>query len=103
MFCLEDDKVEKPAIAVSGTLFIDHLGAHVLFNSDAKYFFVNPVFVKKLASKPIKIDVQLYITTPLGSTHHIDVVFKDSAVNLEERILPVDNITTRYTRLGCYH
>jgi len=63
---------------------------HVLFDLGAKHSFVNPVFAKKLASKPDEMDVQLYVTTPLVSTYHTDVVFKDCAVNLEGKILPAN-------------
>jgi len=36
------------------------------------------------------MDVQLYVTTPLGSTHYTDLVFKDCAIQLEGRVLSAD-------------
>jgi len=56
----------------------------------ATHSFINPIFAKKLASKPNEIDVQLYVTTPLGSTYCIDVFFKNYTVQFEGRVLPVD-------------
>jgi len=87
---LEGDEAENLTITVSGTLLIKHLYAHVLFDSGATHSFVNPVFVKKLTNKPSEMDVQLYVTTPLGSTHYTDVVFKNCTIQLEGRVLPVD-------------
>ena len=92
MFCLEGDEVEDPTNTVSGTLLINHLYAHVLFDSGATHSFVNPAFAKELASKPSEMNVQLYVTTPFGSTHYTDLVFKDCAIQLEGRVLPADLI-----------
>ena len=36
------------------------------------------------------MDVQLYVTTPLGSTYYTDLVFKNCTIQLEGRVLPVD-------------
>ena len=59
MFCLEGDEAENPTATLSGTLLVNHLYVHVLFDSGASDSFVNPVFTKKLASKSDEIDVQL--------------------------------------------
>ena len=90
MFYLEGEEAEDPTAIVSGTLFINHLYAYVLFDSSATHSFVNPVFTKKLASKPDEMNVQLYVTTPLGSTYYTNVVFKNCTIQLELRVLPVD-------------
>ena len=89
MFCLEGDEAENLATTVSGTLLLKHLYAHVVFDSGAIHSFVNPVFVKKLASKPHGMDVQLYVTTPLGSTYYTDIVFKNCTIQLEGTVLSV--------------
>ena len=90
VFCLEGDEVEDPTNTVLGTLLINHLYTHVLFDSGAAHSFVNHIFAKKLASKPNEMDVQLHVTTPLGSTYYTDVIFKNCAIHLEGRILPAD-------------
>jgi len=36
------------------------------------------------------MDVQLYVTTPLGSTYYADVVFKNYTIKLEGRVLSID-------------
>ena len=90
VFSLEGEEAEDPTVTVSGTLLIKHLYAHVLFDSGATHSFVNPAFAKELASKPSEMNVQLYVTTPLGSTYYTDLVFKNCPIQLEGRILPVD-------------
>jgi len=52
----------------------------------------NPVSAKKLASKASEMDVQLYVTTPLGSTYYTDVVFKNCTIQLEGRVHPANLI-----------
>jgi len=90
VFCLEGEEAENPTATVSGTLLINHLYTHVLFDSRATHSFLNPIFAKKFASKPDEMDVQLYVTTPLGSTDYTDIIFKNCAIKLEGRVLPAD-------------
>jgi len=90
VFCPEGEEAEKLTTTISDTVLIQHLYTHVLFDSGATHSFVNPVFAKKLASKPNEMDVPLYVTTPLGSTYYTDVVFKNYTIQLEGRIVPVD-------------
>ena len=89
MFSLKCEEAEDPTVAISGTLLIKHLHAPVLFDLGTTHSFVNPVFAKKLASKPSEMDVQLYVTTSSRSTYYTDVVFKNCTIQLEERVLPV--------------
>jgi len=60
------------------------------FDSGTTDSFVNPAFAKELASKPSEMNVQLYVTTPLGSTYYTNLVFRNCPIQLEGRILPVD-------------
>jgi len=90
VFSLEGEEAEGPTVTVSGTLPIDHLYTHVLFQSGVMHSFVNPVFTKKLASRPDEMDVQLYVTTPLGSTYCNDVILRNCAIQLEGRDLLVN-------------
>jgi len=57
VFSMKGKEVEDPTVAVSGTLLIKHLYAHVLFDSGTTHSFVNPAFAKKLASKRSEMDV----------------------------------------------
>ena len=75
---------------ISDTLLVNHLYTHILFNSGTARSFVNFEFVKKLASKPDEMDIQIYVTTPLGTVYHTDIIFGDCAVNVEGRTLPAD-------------
>jgi len=38
------------------------------------------------------MNVQLYVTTPLGSTYYTDVIFRNCAIQLEGRTLPTNLI-----------
>jgi len=80
IFYLEGEEVENSIPTVSSVLLINHLYTHILFDSGATHSFVNPAFAKKLASKPNEMDVQLYVTTPLGPTYYTDAVFKNYAI-----------------------
>ena len=52
--------------------------------------FVNLEFAKKLASKPNKMDIQLYVATSLGTNYHINLIIRDYAIKVERRTLPAD-------------
>ena len=80
MFSLEGEEAEDPTVTVSGILLIEHLYAYILFDSSATHSFVNPAFAKKLASKLSEMDMQIYVTIPLGSTYYTDVVFKNCTI-----------------------
>ena len=75
---------------MSGTLLVNQLYAHILFDSDATYSFVNSVFVRKLVSKPGELHRQHYETSPLGTIYHIDLIFQDDTVNVGGKTLPID-------------
>jgi len=36
------------------------------------------------------MEVQLYETTPLGSTYHTDLIFKNYTTQFKMRVLPMD-------------
>ena len=90
MFSMRGEEAEDPTVAVSATLFIKRLYALVLFDLGANIFFGKSCLLKKLASKPSEMDVQLYVTTPLGSVYYTDLIFKRCTVQLEGRVLPID-------------
>ena len=92
MFSLEGGEAEDRIATVSGTLLINHFCAHVLFDSGATHSCVNPVFAKKLASSPDEMDVQFYVSTPLGPTYYTDVIYRNCVVTLEGKFLPADLI-----------
>jgi len=87
---LEGEEAKYPIATVSDILLVNQLYASVLFASSATHSFVNPEFAKKLTSKLDKMDIQLYVTTPLGSIYHTDIIFKDYAINVEGRIISAD-------------
>jgi len=62
-----EEELEDPHAVVSGTLLVNDLFTRVLF--DASHSFINPVTTERLACKLGNIDVQLCVTTGLGSIY----------------------------------
>ena len=46
--------------------------------------------LQRLTSKSNDTDVQPYVTTPLETTYHIDLILRDYVVKVERRTLPFD-------------
>jgi len=49
---------------------------------------LNSEFANKIASKPDKMDIQFYVTTPLGTIYHTNPIFRDCTVNVERKTHP---------------
>jgi len=50
------EEAEDLKVIVTGTLLINYLHAHVLFDSGVTHSFINPKFVKELACKSEEMD-----------------------------------------------
>jgi len=87
---LEGEETEEATNIVLGILLVNHQYACILFDSGATHSFVNSEFVKKLASKPDVVDIQLYVTTPLGTIYHTDLIIRDWAINVKRKTIPAD-------------
>ena len=57
----------------------------ILFNN--VYSYVNHEIVKKLASQPNEMNIQLCVTALLGSVYHTNVIFMNYTINVNMRIL----------------
>jgi len=90
IFCKQGEKTEEAANIVSVILLVNQLYAPILFVSTAICSFVNSIFAKKLVSKRDEMHVQAYVTSPLGTVYHIDLIFRDCTVNIGEKALPID-------------
>ena len=75
---------------MSGILLVNQFCAPILFDSDATCSSVNSVFVRKLVSKPEKVHMWLYGTSPLGTIYHTDLIVKNCSVNVGGETLPVN-------------
>jgi len=71
----EKEETENSIAIITGTLHVNHLCAHVLFDAGATCAFINPKFAKKLACKSKEMDVQLSVVAPLRSIYHTNVIF----------------------------
>jgi len=87
---LEGEEAEDPTTTVLGTLLVRHLYARVLFDFGATHSFVNHEFTKKLAIKPNEMNIQLYMTTSLGSIYHTGIIVENCPINVVRRILSTD-------------
>jgi len=87
---LEGEETKGPIATVSDTLLVNHIYARVLLTSGATHSFVSLEFAKKLTSKPSEMDTRLCLATLLGSIYHTDIIFKNCAIRVEERVLSAD-------------
>ena len=79
VYCLEarEEEIDDPHVVVSGTILVNHLSARVLYDAGATHSFINPPIAKRLAYKLDEMDVQLCVTTPVGSVYQTEAVVKN--------------------------
>ena len=58
-----------PHAVVSGTFIVNTLPTTVLFDASATHSFINPTTAKEIACPLEEIDVQLCVTTLIGSMY----------------------------------
>ena len=93
MFCIDVEETSKnPNATVIGTLLVNHLCVQILFDSGATHSFIKSKLAEKLTCDPEEIDVQLCITTPVGSVYYTNTIFRDCAVSMNWEILPTNLI-----------
>ena len=75
MFCLEaEEGGEDPRTVVSGMFTVNALSTKVLFDAGATHSFINPATVKRIACVPEEMNVQLCVSSPLGSLYHASLI-----------------------------
>jgi len=91
VYCLEpgEEETEDHHAVVSGTLLVNHLSTRVLFDAGATYSFINRATAKRLAYKRNEMDMQLCITTPVGSTYQIEAIIKNYPIVIHDIVLPL--------------
>ena len=77
---------------VSGTLLVNHFSTRVLFDAGATHSFINPATRKRLACKLDEMDMQLCVTTPVGSIYQIEDVVRNCPFVIHDRVLPTNLI-----------
>jgi len=76
VYCLEaeEDRDEDPHTVISGTLLVNVVPVTVLFDAGATHSFVNPVTAARMTCDFEDLDLQLYITTPVGMVYQAEWV-----------------------------
>jgi len=64
-----EEESQDPHAVVSGTFVMNTLPTKVLFDADSTHSFINPTTAKEIACPLEEIDVQLCVTTLIGSMY----------------------------------
>ena len=86
-YCLEADEKgdEDPYAVISGTLLVNTLPVIVLFDSGATHSFINPDTASRMNCECTELDVQLLVTTPVGSVYQTERVARNCAITISGR------------------
>ena len=68
----EKEGEEDPHVVVSATFVVNTLATKVLFDAGVMHSFVNPTTITQMACVLKELDVQLCVTTPMGSIYLAD-------------------------------
>jgi len=82
VYCLEaeEDEDEDPHTVIPGTLLLNVVPITVLFDAGATHSFVNPVIAARMACDFEDLDVQLYITTSVGTVYQAERVARNCTI-----------------------
>ena len=75
---------------VTGILPISNADARVLIDSGATHSFVANSYVTHLGREFKRLDILIVVSTPVGGTLRIDVVYSDCKVMVQEHELSID-------------
>ena len=83
---MEKKRPRIPNAVVSGTLLVNTLPTHVLFDAGATNSFINLATAKGLTYKLDEMDVRLRVTTLVGSVYQTKAVVRNYAIVVYERV-----------------
>ena len=69
-----EEESEDPHAVVSGTSVVNTLPVKVLFDASATHSVINPATAKQIACVLEEIEVQLCVTTPIGSMYQSELI-----------------------------
>jgi len=90
---------KDPHAVVSGTFLINTLPTWILFDAGATHSFINPATSRRLACLLDEMDVQLCVTTPLGSVYQEKLVVRNCPIVIQNRMFPADLVLLE---IQCY-
>jgi len=76
---------EDPNAVISGTLLLDNVYVHALFDPRATHSLVTPEVVFQLSCIPIEMDYELCVSTPIEVAVTSDVMLKDCPIIINKR------------------
>jgi len=74
----------------SGTLLVENVYVHALFDMGAIHSFVTPEVASKLSCVPMEIDYEMCVSTLVGLVVTSDVMLKDCPIIINERKFPAN-------------
>lgn len=86
MFVVTERDAQASADVVKDIILVSNVSARCLFNFGSTHSFVALHFVPKLGVAPKFLDVGLSISTPIGVSLDMDMVYKDCIVSVEGRL-----------------
>jgi len=92
VYCIEarKDENEDPHAVVLGTFLVNTLPTRISFDVGATHSFINPGTTKRLICQLDEMDVQLCVTTPVGSTDQSELVVRNCPIVIQEKVFPAD-------------
>jgi len=83
---------DDPHTVVSATFVVNTLPAKVLFDVGAMHSFINPATAKQIACDLEEMDVQLCVTTPIGSMYQAELIARDCSIIIQGKMFLADLI-----------
>ena len=66
VYAITQQDAETSHTAVTGTLSVEGIVAHVLFDTGSTHSFLSPGMAERLGVEPRRLEVSLLVTSPLG-------------------------------------
>ncbi|KAK6151942.1 hypothetical protein DH2020_014577 [Rehmannia glutinosa] len=91
-FALVRHEVPEATNMVEGTLLVSNYYAKILFDPGSSHSFVTPHFIHKLHTCMEHMHICLEVSTPMGTSHIIDIIYNACEVKIDEINFPADLI-----------
>ena len=78
----EEEEGRDPHIVVLGTFIVNSLPTTVLFDAGATHSFISLAITKQLACAFEELDVQLCVSTPIGSLYQADLIVWNCSITI---------------------
>ena len=95
VYCIEagEEEGEDPHAVVSGTFVVSTLSTKVLFDAGATHSFINLETLKRITCDLDEMDLQLCVTTPIGSMYRSELIVRNWPIIIQKKIFPPELIS----------